>query len=82
MFEEVKPFTKFKSAAGAEWVPVATLKGPDNAVCHVVNDSGSYVAYLNRENFGFFRTEYIFPELFDALVKLPNPANEVTDVAA
>jgi hypothetical protein len=79
MWEVEKPRKKFKSATGEELIPLVTLEDDRNYVCHVVRDDDCYVAYLNAGDTGFFRTEYIFPELLEVLRGLPPLTNEVSN---
>lgn len=71
-----KPCKKFKAAFGEELTPVATLEDDKGSTCHVAVDGSCYVAYLNV-GFGFFRTEFIFPELLEVFRGLPPLNDEV-----
>lgn len=75
MWLERPPCKKFKNSFGEELVPVASLDDKHNT-CHVTVDGSCYVAYLDA-GWGFFRTEYIFPELLEVFRGLPPLNDEV-----
>jgi hypothetical protein len=74
-FERLKtPHKAFIDNYGTEYNPVMTLRN-STAMCHVVLEDDSYVAYLNADESGFVPTPYIFPELHEALRDLPIPSS-------
>lgn len=54
--------------------PVLTLADEYGARCQIVVDDHCYMVYLKREDGSYFSTDHIFPEAFEALKTLPNPA--------
>jgi hypothetical protein len=75
MFVEVKPHAKFVDIYGNEHVPVATLKDKSK-LCHVVQEGGCYIAFLEVDDYEFVETSYIFSELHAVLAKLPTPKED------
>lgn len=66
------PHKKFVDYLGTEHVPVSTLTDKHGGVAHITIDDGCYVCYLFSADLdGFIETHYIFPELHEALTKLP-----------
>lgn len=70
MYRRVKTQKKFEALSGIDYKPIATLKDPHGGVCHVVEDDGCYVAFLNVDDVGFVPVVHIFPELHSVLCEL------------
>ena len=56
---------------GCKWDAVCCFNNGNHAA-YIVEDDGCYLIYVKGRR-GYFRSEYIFPEAFEALKKLPNP---------
>lgn len=62
---------KFTDDDGCEWEAVTSFRN-GKGIGYIVEDDGCYLIYTKGKN-GYWRSEYIFPEAFEALKKLPNP---------
>jgi hypothetical protein len=73
MFKILKtPHKKFIDYLGTEHEPVSTLTDKYGGIAHISIDDNCYVCFLFSADLdGFIETHYIFPELHEALTKLP-----------
>lgn len=71
MYKQVKPHPFVINDNGKKVTPVVSLKARNN-YSSVIEDDGCYVLYDGNDEDGYRQATYWFPEIFNAMKKIPN----------